>query len=105
MVSALGRRLCFSGGGYLRLLPIRVVERLAQRVRASGRPVMYYVHPRELSPDHPRVPMGAVRRFKSYVNLRGTEAKVRRLLATGPFVTLQEWIDSDAGRRVLDRAA
>jgi hypothetical protein len=34
--------------------------------------VTFYIHPREIDPGLPRLPMSAIRRFKSYVNLRTT---------------------------------
>nr|MDQ3554853.1 DUF3473 domain-containing protein [Chloroflexota bacterium] len=43
----LGRRVCFFGGGYLRLFPYPLIERMARAVNQDGRPVIYYVHPRE----------------------------------------------------------
>ena len=46
----------------------------------EGRPVVFYIHPREIDPAHPRLPMSRIRRFKSYVNLETTEAKLRRIL-------------------------
>ena len=44
-----------------------------RQVIAEGRPVICYVHPREIEPDHPQLSMGLRRRFKSYVNLDTTE--------------------------------
>jgi len=76
-----GRRLCFFGGGYLRLTPWPLVRRMARSVLRAGRPVIFYVHPREIDPGHPRLPMSLARSFKSYVNLRTTEGKIRRILA------------------------
>lgn len=75
-----GRPVCFFGGGYLRLFPYFLIRRMTRRVLAEGRPVVFYVHPREIDPEHPRLPMGWVRGFKSYVNLHTTEEKLRRLM-------------------------
>lgn len=83
----LGRRWCFFGGGYLRLTPAPMIRRMARRVLREGRPVIFYVHPREIDPDHPRLPMSLGRRFKSYVNLKGTEAKLRTILGEFRFRT------------------
>lgn len=88
----LGRRMCFFGGGYLRLFPWPLVRRMAQIVRDDGRPVIYYVHPREVDPDHPRIPMGPVRRFKSYVNLATTLEKVEAALRLRPVTTFARWL-------------
>ena len=48
--------------------------------------MIFYVHPREIDPNHPRLTMNAWRHFKSYVNLGTTENKLRRLLTEFNFV-------------------
>ncbi len=95
-----GRPTCFFGGGYLRLFPYRVLSRMSRRVLAEGRPVVFYVHPREIEPGHPRLRMNALRRFKSYVGLKSTEAKVRRLLAEFPVTTFEGYLSDPAARKV-----
>ena len=97
VVNLFGKPLCFFGGGYLRLFPYRLIRRMARRVLAEGRPVIYYVHPREIDPAHPRLPMSAVRRFKSYVNLASTEGKLRRILGEFPTVTFHDFLAIYAG--------
>ena len=87
-----GRRMCFFGGGYLRLFPYALVERMTRRVLAEGRPVIFYVHPREADPEHPRLPMPAVRRFKSYVNLDSMMPKLDRLMERLRFRPLHELV-------------
>lgn len=81
---------CFFGGGYLRLSPLWLIQTMAKRVRQDGRGVIWYVHPREIDPDHPRIPMPLKRRFKSYVNLRSTVPKLKTILASAEFATLGE---------------
>lgn len=97
VTSVLGRPLCFFGGGYLRLFPYPLIRRMARRVLAEGRPVIYYVHPREIDPAHPRLPMSAARRFKSYVNLDTTEAKLHRILQEFPAGSFREYLAARAG--------
>lgn len=87
-----GRPLCFFGGGYLRIFPYFLIKRMTQRVLEEGRPVVFYVHPREVDPGHPRLPMGMVRSFKSYVNLRGTELKLRRLASQFELTTFRDFM-------------
>jgi polysaccharide deacetylase family protein (PEP-CTERM system associated) len=88
----LGQAICFFGGGYLRLFPLPVIMRMTDRVLREGRSVIFYVHPREIDPAHPRLAMSAARRFRTYVNLGTTEAKVRRILQTFEFNTLASLI-------------
>ncbi|HYF15608.1 MAG TPA: polysaccharide deacetylase family protein [Phycisphaerales bacterium] len=80
-VGPLRKRMCYSGGGYLRLLPIGMIERgLAHEARA-GRPTVVYLHPRDFAPDCPRVPMPPHRAFKCYVGTASAEGKLRALLS------------------------
>ncbi len=85
-----GRPYCFFGGGYLRLFPLGVIRRMTAEVLRQGRPVIFYVHPREIDPEQPRLMMSPWRRFKSYINLSTTEDKLRALLAEFDFVTFEE---------------
>lgn len=87
-----GRPICFFGGGYLRLFPYSLIKRATTCVLKEGRVVTFYVHPREIDPDHPRLPMPLVRRFKSYVNLRTTKPKIQRLLADFEVTTFRDFI-------------
>ena len=75
-----GIRMPFSGGGYLRLLPERLIRRGFRQLNRQGIPVVVYLHPRDFAPDCPRVPMPPHRRFKCYVGLAGTKDKLCMLL-------------------------
>jgi polysaccharide deacetylase family protein (PEP-CTERM system associated) len=88
-----GRASCFFGGGYLRLFPYWTIRRMARRVIREGRPVIFYIHPREIDPGHPRLAMPLYRTFKSYVRLGTTEAKIRRIISEFPLVTFRDFLD------------
>lgn len=85
-------RMCFFGGGYLRLFPYRVIRHMAKRVMANGAPLIFYVHPREIDTEHPRIPMPWWRRFKCYVNLRTTENKIRQIIRDFPVTTCRDFL-------------
>jgi polysaccharide deacetylase family protein (PEP-CTERM system associated) len=87
-----GMPLCFFGGGYLRFFSYPIIRSMARAVLAEGRPVLFYVHPRELDPDHPRLEMNVVRRFKSYINLNTTEGKIRRLMSEFRLTTFADFM-------------
>jgi hypothetical protein len=93
VAKVLGKRVCFFGGGYFRLFPYWLIRRKAREVNGAGRPVIYYLHPREVDPGHPRIPMSALRRFKSYVNLDTTEPKLRALVEEETLVPFEVWIE------------
>ena len=89
-------RLCFFGGGYLRLFPYALVRRMAERVMSERRPVIFYVHPREIEPNQPRLPMNALRNFRTYVNLTTTESKLRSILKDFEVGTFEAFLSSEA---------
>lgn len=83
-------RMCYSGGGYLRLLPDALIRQGIEREAAQGRGTVVYLHPRDFAPDCPRVPMPAARRFKCYVGLSSTLGKLDRLLESYTWNTCQD---------------
>jgi len=93
-VEVLGRRLSLFGGGYLRLAPRRVIRWGINRLHASGHPLIIYVHPREIDPEHPRLPLSLKRRFKSYVNLKSTMPKLDWLCRQYALCTMSELVDA-----------
>jgi polysaccharide deacetylase family protein (PEP-CTERM system associated) len=74
----------YAGGGYLRFFPSPLVRAFARRSLRAGIPVNIYVHPREVDPDQPRIPLAWKRRFLTYVNVGRGERKVKALLAGFP---------------------
>lgn len=90
VVECMRQRLCLFGGGYLRLFPYSLIRKGALRVLSANRPVIFYMHPREINPHHPRMHMPLTRRFKCYVNLKSTRPKMQKLFTDFPFVTLGE---------------
>ena len=81
-----GVQLVFSGGGYFRLVPSLIIDRL---FRNEYKYVMTYFHPRDFDPDQPVLPnLSPIRRFKSYVGLSGAEIKLERLLQNYQFQTV-----------------
>jgi polysaccharide deacetylase family protein (PEP-CTERM system associated) len=71
------------GGGYFRLLPYGISRWLLRRVNElDQQPAVFYFHPWEIDTDQPRVSgIDAKTRFRHYLNLTRTEARLRRLLA------------------------
>ena len=81
-VRALGRNLPVAGGGYFRLLPYPVYRLGLRRfARDEAKPGVFYLHPWEIDPGQPRIPgIGRMSRFRHYVSLGATEARLDRLL-------------------------
>jgi polysaccharide deacetylase family protein (PEP-CTERM system associated) len=76
-----GCNLPVSGGGYFRLLPYGWTRWGISRVnRREGRAVVFYIHPWELDPGQPRLPVSVAGRLRHYRNLSRTEDRLRKLL-------------------------
>ena len=104
VVAVLGKPVCFSGGGYLRLFPYWFIRRMSEKVLGEKRPIVFYIHPREIDPHHPRLKMSAHRRFKSYVNLASTERKVVRILSDFRLTTFRQLLSQDTQNKKLMEA-
>ena len=78
----LGRNWPAAGGGFFRLIPYSLSLWLLRKVRHQlDCPAIFYFHPWELDPDQPRMQgIAAKTRFRHYVNLRGVEQRLARLL-------------------------
>ena len=72
-----------SGGGYFRLIPYAMTRWLLQHVnRIDRQAAVFYFHPWEIDAGQPRIAgINAKTRFRHYLNLHKTEARLQRLLA------------------------
>jgi len=90
----LGMNLPVGGGGYLRLLPTGLISGALAAARRAGRTGVIYMHPWELDPDQPVLPMTRLGQWRHRVNLHKTEDKLRRLLARHQFGSFAASLES-----------
>jgi polysaccharide deacetylase family protein (PEP-CTERM system associated) len=78
----LGANLPVGGGGYFRLFPLAVLERGIRQTVRQGQPpvVMLYFHPWEFDPQQERLPLRRLNRFRTYVGLSRSRARMASLL-------------------------
>jgi polysaccharide deacetylase family protein (PEP-CTERM system associated) len=70
-------RLCGHDAGlYVRFFPGWYIRRTVERENAQGRPVVLYVHPREIDPDQPRL---ALTRMQGLIHYWGISTCYRKL--------------------------
>lgn len=87
LAKTLAFKYVFSGGGYFRFLPYSFINHLAKKSDY----MMTYFHPRDFDPTQPRLDnLSYLKYFKSYVGLKTSEAKLRRLLKNHKFYTLSK---------------
>lgn len=84
--------LPFSGGFYSRLLPYAVIARATRQLNRINQPAIFYLHPWELDPDHPRVSTERSRLYHMthYYRLETMTAKLEKLLNEFRFVSIRE---------------
>lgn len=87
------KRLCFFGGGFLRFFPYFLIKSMANQVISEGRPIVFYIHPREIDPTHPRLKMSFKRSIKSYINLKTTEPKLNSILREFKCTSFKKYIE------------
>ncbi|HEY1186109.1 MAG TPA: XrtA system polysaccharide deacetylase [Gemmata sp.] len=82
-----GQNLPVAGGGYFRLFPLAVMRAgLRQAARAAAPNVgMLYFHPWEFDPDQPKLPLKRLARWRTYVGVSRTTARLGSLLRAFPF--------------------
>ncbi|MCB9655365.1 MAG: DUF3473 domain-containing protein [Deltaproteobacteria bacterium] len=86
-----GTHFPVAGGGYMRLLPARLIRWAIQRVnRVEGQPGIIYLHPWEIDPDIPKFRQGILKDTRSYMGLRSLRSKLDHLLDALPFGTVRE---------------
>lgn len=86
----LGKNLPVAGGAYFRIYPYALTRAAFRSINREGRPAVFYLHPWELDPDHPRIDVPRRIALTHYFNLRATERRLRRLLRDFHFLPMKE---------------
>jgi polysaccharide deacetylase family protein (PEP-CTERM system associated) len=89
-LSCLGVRVPAGGGAYFRLFPYALVRAALCAAQRRGVPATFYVHPWELDPLQPRLPLSWLARLRHYGGLRRTATRLERLLAEFRFTTIAD---------------
>jgi polysaccharide deacetylase family protein (PEP-CTERM system associated) len=83
-----GARIPAAGGGWLRQLPLAVVQRALREHAAHELPAMFYIHPWEVDPEQPRIAAPWLTRVRHYRNLAQTLPRLETLLAEFRFASV-----------------
>lgn len=87
-VRKFGVNLPAAGGAYLRLLPLSLVRTAIAQAERRGAPATLYVHPWELDPGQPRLPVSRATRIRHYGGLRRTAPRLRKLFEEFRFTAI-----------------
>lgn len=84
-------KIPFSGGFYFRLLPYFLIKKGIKRLNQHGLPAIVYLHPREIDPDSPRLPLPLKSRFIHYFGLKRALTKLQTLLQDFRFTSVRDY--------------
>jgi len=85
-----GRNVPIAGGAYFRIFPYSITRHAFASINQQGYPGVFYLHPWELDPDHPRIALPHRIATTHYFNLRSTMDRMRRLLRDFRFAPMRE---------------
>lgn len=91
----LGRNVPVAGGAYFRIFPYVLTRAALRSINRQGKPVTFYIHPWEVDPEHPRIPLPRRIAATHYFNLKATEGRLRRLLREFRFAPMKEVLGLD----------
>jgi polysaccharide deacetylase family protein (PEP-CTERM system associated) len=86
-------RLPFSGGFYLRAVPLPIIK-LALRMVNTKREAMIYTHPWEYDCSQPRIATSIITKFVHYYNISKTQYKLDNLIQNYEFTTMEKVVNS-----------
>lgn len=81
----------FSGGFYFRILPYFLIKKGIKKLNQKGLPAIVYLHPREIDPNSPRLPLPLKPRFIHYIGLKRALAKLKALLQDFRFTSIRDY--------------
>jgi polysaccharide deacetylase family protein (PEP-CTERM system associated) len=79
--------LPMGGGGYFRLFPLLFTEWALRQTQRNCQPAIanLYFHPWEFDPEQERLPLGYLSRFRTYVGIERSRARLTALLSRHRF--------------------
>ena len=93
---ALGFNLPVAGGGYFRLFPLPIMRAGIRQAMRSEQPAvaMLYFHPWEFDEDQPRLPLGRLARWRTYVGIGKTTNRLKSLLRDFTFTRAADAVEA-----------
>jgi polysaccharide deacetylase family protein (PEP-CTERM system associated) len=90
--SIFGKKMGYSGGFYLRMLPLWFIQNQIIKHNKSSVPVFVYLHPREIDKEQPHLPLPILERIIHYWGINSCECKLKHLiqLNTKTFIRMKD---------------
>lgn len=93
-IRILGKNIPFSGGFYLRVLPVFLVSMCVRYLNRQGHPAVMYIHPWEIDPDTPRLKLNLRDQVIQYWGIKNNYRKLVFLLKHFSFTSILKIADN-----------
>jgi polysaccharide deacetylase family protein (PEP-CTERM system associated) len=90
----LGKNIPVAGGAYFRIFPYQFIKTGIKSLNRKNQPVIFYLHPWEIDPEHPKIKLPRRISLTHYYNLSQTEAKFKNLLRDFEFTPLKRVLEN-----------
>ncbi len=94
-IECLGQTLPFSGGFYFRAMPAAVIARFTRMVNRQEQPAVFYLHPREIDPEQPRLVLQPRDALIHYYGIRSCRKKLVKILQQFAFTSIRDALLSE----------
>ena len=81
-----------AGGGYLRQFPLGIIREAFREASGRGEPATFYIHPWEIDPGQPVLPVSTLNRVRHYRGLAATMSRIETLLCEFAFGTISSYL-------------
>ena len=93
-----------AGGGYLRQFPLRIIRRAFREANERSVPATFYIHPWEIDPGQPRLPVSVFNQLRHYRGLATTLDRLDQLLAEFRFRSIASYLSAESSATPPARA-
>lgn len=81
----------FSGGFYFRALPYWFIKFCTNKVNKEKQPVIFYLHPREIDPNQPRLDLKFKDSLIHYYGINNCYNKLEKILSEYEYTTIKDF--------------
>ncbi|MFH1244036.1 MAG: polysaccharide deacetylase family protein [bacterium] len=76
-----GKNWGFAGGFYLRILPFWAIRKFGDQLNRAGKPIVFYLHPREIDSLSPRMQLPLIDSWIHYLGVNGALNKIAEIIS------------------------
>lgn len=84
---------CF-GGGYFRLFPVSWYKAATEMLKKKDKNLIFYIHPRDIDTEQPKLDLPMSRKFKSYINVGSALSKIDKILEGEQYTCFEDVIEN-----------